>query len=52
MQMTATSWLDTPCSDDHVPVEHNNAAKSAKMEAYVESCVARLIPARRVKEKL
>jgi len=28
--------LNTPYPDDHVPVEHDDAAKFAKMEAYVE----------------
>ena len=39
MQMTASSWLDTPYSDDHVPVEHSNAAKFAKMEGLMSSPV-------------
>jgi hypothetical protein len=38
MQMTARVCLDTPYPDDHVPVAHNDAAKSAKMDAYVEFC--------------
>jgi hypothetical protein len=53
MQMAAKVWLDTPYLDDHVPVAHNDAAKSAKMDAYVESCCSpESGQARRVREKL